>query len=228
MEDVRLPPPTVNDLATLLAHAMSRPLTEGDRQRPGTIHLRDRPQWQQLLPHLQQLGIGVVLADDLPWFDEAVIDWMQHRKSKTVLSADEIKATLRKPFPERKRTWFTDSMDLMDWTDTMCKAVYPTRKDAVPLYDPESPVAIPLAADELEVILTRPEIAKTKKLRPRLESMDVEGHAVELAVHDWSQVLLALCGTTAKEKAVPKHSLRLARRIANDLAEALGIDGPPV
>ena len=57
--------------------------------------------------------------------------------------------------------------------------------------------------------------------------MDVEGHAVELAVHDWSQVLLALCGTTAKEKTVPKHSLRIARRIANDLAEALGIDGPP-
>jgi hypothetical protein len=123
MKEVQLPPPTVNDLASLLAHAMSRPLTEGDRQRPGTIHLRDRPQWQQLLPHLQQLGIGVVLSDDLPWFDEAVIDWMQHRKGKTVPSADEIKSTLRKPFPERKRTWFTDSMDLMEWTDAMFKGV---------------------------------------------------------------------------------------------------------
>ena len=72
MKDVQLPPPTVNDLANLLAHAMSRPLTGADRQRPGIIHLRDRPQWQELLPHLRQLGIEVVLADDLPWFDEAV------------------------------------------------------------------------------------------------------------------------------------------------------------
>ena len=31
MEHVTLPPPTVNDLANLLAHAMSRPLTGGDR-----------------------------------------------------------------------------------------------------------------------------------------------------------------------------------------------------
>ena len=38
MEDVTLQPPTVNDLANLLAHAMSRTLIEGDRQRPGIIH----------------------------------------------------------------------------------------------------------------------------------------------------------------------------------------------
>ena len=82
MEDVQLPPPTVNDLANLLGHAMLRPLTGGDRQRPRIVHLRDRPQWQELLPHLRQLGIEVVLADDLPWFDEAVVDWMQQTKSR--------------------------------------------------------------------------------------------------------------------------------------------------
>ena len=60
MENVQLPPPTVNDLATLLASAMTRPPDYGDRQRPGIIHLRDRPQWQELFPHLQQLGIEVV------------------------------------------------------------------------------------------------------------------------------------------------------------------------
>jgi hypothetical protein len=114
MEDVKLPPPTVNDLANLLGHAMLRPLTGGDRQRPGTIHLRDRTQWQELLPHLRQLGIEVVLADDLPWFDEAVVDWMQQRKRKTAPSVDEIKTILRKPFPERKRTLFTDAMDLKE------------------------------------------------------------------------------------------------------------------
>ena len=80
-EDVRLPPPTVNYLATLLAHAMLRP-ANGVRQRPSTIHLRDRPQWQELLPHLRQLRIKVILGDDLPMFDEAVIAWMQHSKTR--------------------------------------------------------------------------------------------------------------------------------------------------
>ena len=97
-----MPPPTVNDLANLLGHAMLRPLTGGNRQRPRIIYLRDRSQWQELLPHLRQLGIGVVLADDLPWFDEAIVDWMQQTK-KTVPSIDEIKTILRKPFPKRKR-----------------------------------------------------------------------------------------------------------------------------
>jgi hypothetical protein len=177
---------------------------------------------------LEQLGIEVVLADDLPWFDEAVVDWMQHRKRKRLPPADEIRATLRKPLPERKRTWFTDAMDLMEWTDTMCKGAYPSRKVAVPSYGPMTVVPVQLTPDELEAILTRPQIAKTKKLRPRLEAMAAEGHAVELDIHEWSQVLLALCGTTAKQKAVPEHSLRIARKIATHLAEAMGIDGPPL
>ena len=101
MEDVHFPPPTVNDLANLLAHAMLRPLDAGDRQRPSAIHLRDRPQWQELVPHLQQLGIGVVLGDDLPRFDEALIDWMQQTKRKSLPSVAEIKTTLRRPFPKR-------------------------------------------------------------------------------------------------------------------------------
>jgi hypothetical protein len=45
VEEVPLPPPTVNSLANLLAHAMLRPRF-GDRQRPRIIYLRDRPQWQ--------------------------------------------------------------------------------------------------------------------------------------------------------------------------------------
>ena len=131
MKDVPLPPPTVNELANLLAHAMSRPLTEGDRQRPGIIHLRDRPQWQELLPHLRQLGIEFALADDLPWFDKAVVEWMQQTKTR-LPSVDDIKTILRKPFPERKRTLFTDAMDLMEWTDRMFKGAYPSRKVAPP------------------------------------------------------------------------------------------------
>src|SRR5271165_1727602 len=71
LEGVRLPPPTVNCLANLLGHAMLRP-QYGDHQRPTTIYLRDRPQWQELLPHLRQLEIEVIVGDNLPRFDEAV------------------------------------------------------------------------------------------------------------------------------------------------------------
>ena len=226
MKDVRLPPPTVNSLATLLAHAMLRPLDAGDRQRPHTICLRDRPQWQELLPHLRQLGIEVVLSEDLPRFDEAVIEWMQHTKAKGVPPADKIKAILREPFPARKRSWFTDAMDLMEWTDAMFKGAYPSRKVPIPSYDPMTVVPIHLTADELEDILSKTEIARTKKLRPRLEAMAAEGGVIELDINDWSTVLLALCGTRVKGMPAHKHLLGIAKRIADHLAEALGIDPP--
>jgi hypothetical protein len=111
----------------------------------------------------------------LPWFEEAVIDWRQRSKREKLPSVDEIKATLRKPFPERKRTWFTDAMDLMEWTDTTCKAAYASRKVAVPSNSPATLAPIQLTADELEAILTRPQIATTKKLRPRLEALGIDG-----------------------------------------------------
>jgi len=225
VEEVPLPPPTVNGLANLLAHAMLRP-GFGDRQRPRIIYLRDRPQWQELLPHLQQLGMEVVLEQDLPWFDEAAIEWLQDTKKGEPPSADEIKAVLRKPFPKRKRTWFTDAMSLMQWSDAMSKGAYPSRKAPAPLYDPTTTVSIHLAAEELEPILTRTDIANTKKLRPRLEAMAAEGKNTELNITDWSCVVLALCGAKGDKQWSHKQLLRLAARIANQLAEALGIDPP--
>ena len=220
----QLPPPTVNGLANLLAHAMLRP-GFGDRQRPRIIHLRNRPQWQELLPHLQQLGIEVVLADDLPWLDEAAVKWVQFKKKKPP-SADDIKAALRKPFPERKRTWFTDAMAIMEWSDALFRQAYPSRKDAVPLYDLEIIVPIHLAADELETILSNTSIAKTQKLRPRLEAMATEGKAIEVEIHEWCNVVSALCEARVGSESEHKRLLRLAARIANQLAEALGIEPP--
>lgn len=156
MEEVRVPPPAVNSLANLLAHAMLRPSDEGDRQRPSTVYLRDRPQWLELLPHLRQLGIGVVLSGDLPRFDKAVLEWMQEtKKRRRPTPVDKIKTALQKPFPERRRSWFTDAMDLMEWTDTMFKGGYPSRKVAVPSFAPMTVVSIQLTADELEAILTK-------------------------------------------------------------------------
>jgi len=47
-----------------------------------------------------------------------------------------------------------------------------------------------------------------------------------LDINDWSRVLLALCETGVKEMPVRKSQLGIATRIANHLAEALGIDVP--
>ena len=176
-----------------------------------------------MLPHLRQLGIEVVLTDDLPRFDEAVIEWIQKTTPKTT---DEIKAALRRPFPERKRNLFTETMALSEWTDAMFKGAYPSRNVPVPLYDPMTVVAIRLTAEELEAILTQTNIAKTKKLRPRLEAMVAGNKTTELDINDWSRVVFALCGPKVDEEPVRRHLFEIATRIANQLAEALGIDGP--
>jgi hypothetical protein len=66
-------PPTVNDLARLLADAMRRPLA-GPTHRPRRLYLRARPEWAELLPHLEQIGIEVVSQDALPKWDAAFGD----------------------------------------------------------------------------------------------------------------------------------------------------------
>ena len=62
--------PSVNDLASLLAHAMRRPLTEG-AHRPRRIHIRGHHQWRELFPHLAELGIEVAVQKELPRVQEA-------------------------------------------------------------------------------------------------------------------------------------------------------------
>ena len=222
--NMQMPPPTVNGLATLLADAMLRP-QYGDHQRPTTIHLRDRPQWQELLPHLRQLGIEVILGDNLPRFDEAVITWMQEMKKPP--SAEKIKAILRMPFPERERTWVTDAMELMEWSETMFKGAYPSRKVPVPAYEPTSVVSIRVTNDELDAILTKTGIARKRKIRPRLEAVATENKPIELEITEWSSVLLSVCWPETHEEFVRRQVHDIGRRIANQLAEALGIDGPP-
>jgi hypothetical protein len=61
-------PPTVNDLANLLAEAMRRPLVDFSH-RPRCLLLRARPEWAELLPHLKQVGIKAVSQDALPEWD---------------------------------------------------------------------------------------------------------------------------------------------------------------
>jgi hypothetical protein len=57
--------PTVNDLATLLANAMRRPL-DANARRPRVIHLKANPRWRELTPVLGELGIGVKVEKKLP------------------------------------------------------------------------------------------------------------------------------------------------------------------
>ncbi len=231
MEDASWPPPTVNDLATVLAYAMYRPWF-GDHQRPRVIHLQDRPQWQELLPHLRQLGIEVALGEDLPWFGEAAIEWMQDksaRKQARPLAVTKIKEGLKSPFPTRKRTAADVPMALMLWAGEILKAGYPSLRKGIPAaYDPMSTVTVPLTADEWQAILNQPGIAKTKKFRPRLEAVAETGQAAGLSIDEWGRIMFALCGTRAnREPGVRKRLLMLAGKIATSLSEALPIDGPP-
>jgi hypothetical protein len=230
MDDVQFPPPTVNNLANLLAHAMLRPLTGLDRQRPQKVHLRDRPQWPELLPHLQQLGIKVVLADDLPWFDKTLVEFSQHRAARhgppKVVDEETIRDMLKRPFGEKERTALDASLDLMHWTDELLKAGYSSgRKGTPPAFDPMSIVAIHLSDDELQLILTETDVARTKKLRPKLEAMVGSQQDVQLSVHEWGLLMFSLCGA-GKSAHIPKRLMTMAGRIAKSLAEAVGFEGP--
>jgi hypothetical protein len=62
--------PSVNDLATLLAHAIRRPLTES-AHRPRRLHVRGHHQWRELFPHLAKLDIEVAVQKELPNVQEA-------------------------------------------------------------------------------------------------------------------------------------------------------------
>lgn len=71
--------PTVNDLADLLADAMRRPLT-GSARRPARIHFRGNPRWEELFPHLKELGIEVTLHDELPELEEVYLDFLRQMR----------------------------------------------------------------------------------------------------------------------------------------------------
>ena len=73
--------PDVNDLATLLAEAMQRPLMEQTRCRPRAFHLRDNPEWDELRPHLAQLRIEAVVTAQLRKWEEVFADLIDSLQS---------------------------------------------------------------------------------------------------------------------------------------------------
>jgi hypothetical protein len=80
-QDILEHAPDVNDLATLLAEAMQRPLMEQTRCRPKAFHLRDNPEWDELRPHLAQLSIEVVVTEKLLKWEEVFADLIDYLKS---------------------------------------------------------------------------------------------------------------------------------------------------
>jgi len=66
--------PDANELADLLADAMRRPYTEL-AYRPRQILLRENPSWDELHPHLKQLGIEVSTQNHLPQVEKAFEDF---------------------------------------------------------------------------------------------------------------------------------------------------------
>lgn len=74
-------PPSVNDLAGMLDRAMRRPM-EVRPHRPTRILLRDNPLWHELLAHLKELRIEVVIQTQLPELDVMIEEFAQDRKQK--------------------------------------------------------------------------------------------------------------------------------------------------
>jgi hypothetical protein len=72
-------PPTVNDLARLLADGMRRPLIE-TAHRPSRIVLRDSALWQEILPHLKELKIEVLVQYTLPEWDRTLADFVSEQE----------------------------------------------------------------------------------------------------------------------------------------------------
>jgi hypothetical protein len=71
--------PAVNDMATLLAYAMRRPLT-GKAHRPRHLHVRGHPQWRELFPHLNELGIEVAVHRELPEVQRAYQSYLRQKR----------------------------------------------------------------------------------------------------------------------------------------------------
>ena len=93
--------PSANDMATMLAQAMRRPLT-GKAQRPRRLHVRGHHQWRELFPHLEELGIDVSVRRELPRVQKAYGDHLRqmresHRAGMLKPTAEQ--AVVEKLFP---------------------------------------------------------------------------------------------------------------------------------
>jgi hypothetical protein len=82
--------PSVNDMTTLLAQAMRRPLT-GPARRPRHLHVRGHRPWRELVPHLEELGVTVSMRQKLPTMKEAYEGHL--RQKRAARRAEMVKPT---------------------------------------------------------------------------------------------------------------------------------------
>jgi len=99
--------PSVNDLANLLAHAMRRPLV-GHAHRPRRIRLRGHPQWRELFPDLEDVGIDVEVSvkQGLPSIDqvyEASLRQIREQQKKDKIKPSAKQAKVESLFPNIAR-----------------------------------------------------------------------------------------------------------------------------
>jgi len=85
--------PTPNDMAILLADAMTRPFDEMPR-RPHTLRVRARHEWEELLLHLRQVVLRVVSAPRLAQWDRAFKDF-----SRSLLQAEPTPPEVETRYP---------------------------------------------------------------------------------------------------------------------------------
>lgn len=85
--------PSTHDLAVLLGKAMREPLTDGPH-RPRRLHVRGHRQWQELFPHLEEVGIKASVIQDLPKFRAAYQEQLRRRREAR-------RAKMVKPTPEQ-------------------------------------------------------------------------------------------------------------------------------
>jgi hypothetical protein len=93
--------PSANDLATLLGKAMREPLTDR-AHRPRRIHVRGHRQWQELFPHLEELGIKVSVTQELPKVREAYqghLRQMQEARRAKMVNPTEEQTQVENLFP---------------------------------------------------------------------------------------------------------------------------------
>ena len=118
-------------------------------------------------------------------------------------------------------------MALMQWSDAMFKGAFPSRKAPAPLYDPTTTVSISLAADELEAILTQHRHFQDEETPSPVGDDGRRGRASNWTLRSGVPSSCRCAGRKVMEQWSRKQLLRIATRIANQLAEALGI-GPPI
>ena len=93
--------PSASDLAALLTKAMRLPLNKG-AHRPRRIHVRGHHKWQELFPHLVDLGIKVAVTQELPKVRAAYEDrlrQMQEARRAKMVKPTKGQAQVEKLFP---------------------------------------------------------------------------------------------------------------------------------